>query len=105
MHIARNYVIHSSGTPHTYVRVEDRQLRRHTQKAKRLICKCAMISDELFVLLTVHTLRIERKPLLILSSIESSSRSEEGCGGQEMTPELLNKAFSAKATLQIWKTT
>ena len=31
-------------------------------------------------------------PLLSLLSIKSSSGSEEGSGGQQMTPELLNKA-------------
>ena len=55
-----------------------------------------MISDKLS--LTVRTLPVEKKSLLALLSIESSSGSEEGHGGQQMTPELLNKAFSAKAT-------
>jgi hypothetical protein len=38
--------------------------------------------------------------LLSVSSIESSSRSEEGGGDQQMSPELLNnlKAFSTKST-------
>ena len=47
--------------------------------------------------LTVHTLHIERKPLRSLLSIESLSGSEEGSAVQQMMPELLNKAFSAKA--------
>jgi hypothetical protein len=38
------------------------------------------------------------KRLLSLSSIESSSRSEEGSGGQQISPELVNKAFSMKST-------
>jgi hypothetical protein len=38
------------------------------------------------------------KRSLSLSSIESSSRGEEGSGGQQMLPELLNKAFSTKCT-------
>ena len=38
------------------------------------------------------------KRLLSPSSIESSTRSEEGSGGQQMSPELLNKAFSTKST-------
>jgi hypothetical protein len=33
-------------------------------------------------------------------SIESSPGSEKGSSGQQMTPELLNEAFSAKVTLQ-----
>jgi len=38
------------------------------------------------------------KPSLFLLTIESSLRSQEGCGGQKITPQLLNEAFSAKAT-------
>jgi hypothetical protein len=39
------------------------------------------------------------KQSLSLSSIESSSRSEESSGGQQMSPELLNnKVFSMKST-------
>jgi hypothetical protein len=34
------------------------------------------------------------KLLLSLSLIEISSRSEEGRGGQQMPPEVLNKVFS-----------
>jgi hypothetical protein len=30
--------------------------------------------------------------------IESLSRSEEGSGGQQMSPELLNEVFSTKST-------
>jgi hypothetical protein len=41
------------------------------------------------------------KRSLSLSSIESSSRSEEGSGGQQMSPELLNKAFLTKSTQYI----
>ena len=33
-------------------------------------------------------------PLLSLFSIENWSRSEEGRGGQQMSPELSNKVFS-----------
>jgi hypothetical protein len=35
---------------------------------------------------------------LSVSSIKSSSRGEEGGGDQQMSPELLNKAFSTKST-------
>jgi hypothetical protein len=35
---------------------------------------------------------------LSVSSIESSSRGEEGGGDQQMSPELLNEAFSTKST-------
>jgi hypothetical protein len=44
--------------------------------------------------LAIYTLRVEKKPLLSLLSIES----EEGGGDQQMTPELLIEAFSAKST-------
>ena len=37
-------------------------------------------------------------------SIESSSRSKEGHGGQQMSPELLNETFSMKSTqFRPWK--
>ena len=45
----------------------------------------------------MHTLYVEKKPLLSLLSIESWSGSEEGGGDKQMTPELLNKAFSMKS--------
>jgi hypothetical protein len=61
-----------------------------------------MISYEsvvLFVLsLAIHTLRVEKKSLLSLFSIESAPGSEKSGGEQQMMPELLNKAFSAKFT-------
>jgi hypothetical protein len=72
--------------------------QQFVQKAKKLICQCATISDEpvvfLDLLLAIYTLRVEKKPLLSLLSIES----EEGGGDQQMTPELLIEAFSAKST-------
>ena len=43
---------------------------------------------------------VEKKPSLSLLSIRSSPESEESSGDQQMTPELLNKMFSAKATRQ-----
>jgi hypothetical protein len=46
--------------------------------------------------LTIHTLRVEKKSLLSPLSIESSPGSEKGGSGQQMTPEVLNEAFSAK---------
>ena len=69
------------------------------QKAKKLFCQSATISDEpVILLLTILTLQVEKKPLLSLLSIESSPGSEEGSCDQQMTPELLNEAFSVKAT-------
>jgi hypothetical protein len=47
-----------------------------------------------------HTLRVEKKPLLSLLSIESSSGNQEGGGDQQMMPKLLNEEFSAKVTRQ-----
>jgi hypothetical protein len=43
---------------------------------------------------------LKKKPLLSLLSIENLPRSEEGGSDQQMTPELLKEAFSAKATQQ-----
>jgi hypothetical protein len=72
--------------------------QQFAQKAKKLIHQCATISDEPVVFLdrslAIYTLRIEKKPLLSLLSIES----EEGGSDQQMTPELLIKAFSGKST-------
>ena len=45
--------------------------------------------------LNVNTFWVGKKPLLSLLSTE---RSEEGSGGQQMTPEPLNEAFSVKDT-------
>ncbi len=71
--------------------------QQFAQKAKKLIRQCATISDEPVVFmdlsLAIYTLRVDKKPLLSLLSIES----EEGGGDQQMTPELLIKAFSAKS--------
>jgi hypothetical protein len=44
--------------------------------------------------LAIYTVRVEKKPLLSLLSIGS----EEGGDDQQMTPELLIEAFSAKST-------
>ena len=60
-----------------------------------MICNESVKLQELS--LELHTTNLEMKPSLSLSSIESSSRSEEGHGGQQMSPELLNEAFSAKS--------
>ena len=64
-----------------------------------------MTSDESVelqeLLLELHTNLLEMKRLLSLSSSESSTRSE-GHGGQKMSPELLNKAFSTKSTQCIY---
>ena len=48
------------------------------------------------LLLTVHALCVERKPLLSLLCIDSLSGSEESGSGQRMTPELLNKVIQRK---------
>jgi hypothetical protein len=45
-----------------------------------------------------YSLRIDKKSLLSPLSIESSPGSKKGGGGQQMTPELLNEAFSVNAT-------
>ena len=46
----------------------------------------------------MHTLCIEKNPFQSPLSIERSLWSEEGGGDQQMTVELLNEAFSEKAT-------
>ena len=65
-----------------------------------------MTSDESVELqelsLELHTNLLEMKRLLSLSSSENSTRSEEGRGGQRISPELLNKAFSTKSTQCIY---
>jgi hypothetical protein len=73
--------------------------QQFAQKATKLIRQCATISDApvvfLDLLLAVYTLRVQKKPLLLsCPSIES----EESGGAQQMTPELLIEAFSAKST-------
>ncbi len=64
-----------------------------------------MIRDEPVVLLNlslaIHTVRVEKKPLLSLLFIKSSSGSEERGGDLQMMPELLNGVFSAKSTQYI----
>ena len=63
-------------------------------------------SDESVVLqnlsLNVHTLRLKKNSLLFLLSIESSSESVEGSGGNAITFE--RSVFSEIHTLQICKT-
>ena len=44
----------------------------------------------------MHSLRVEMKLLLSLSSIERSLESKEGNNDQQMTPEVLNEAFQRK---------
>ena len=72
------------------------------KKAKKLLCPSAMVSDDSSILLdlqlTILTLQVEKKPLLSLLSIGSSPVSEKGGRDQQIKPELLNEAFSAKAT-------
>ena len=50
----------------------------------------------------LHTYLLEMKRVLSLSSSKSSTRNKEGRGGQKMSPELLNKAFSTKSTQCIY---
>ena len=53
------------------------------------------------LLLDTNTIFVEKKLLLSLLSTESWLGSEEGSGGQQMTPELSNEVFSAKSTQYI----
>jgi hypothetical protein len=48
--------------------------------------------------LDLYATNLEMKRSLTLSLVESSSRSKEDSGGQQVSPELLNKAFSTKST-------
>ena len=48
--------------------------------------------------LDLHTNLLEMKWLLSLLLIDSSTTSKEGNSGQQMSAELLNKAFSTKPT-------
>ena len=51
------------------------------------------------VSLDLHTSLVEKKPSLSLLSMENLiSGSEKGNRGQQMRQELLNEAFSVKAT-------
>ena len=74
------------------------------KKPSRVSCYSSVFSDKSIVLykLTQALLAtfVEKKSSLSRMSIESSSGSEEGSGDLRMTPELLNEAFSAKATRQ-----
>ena len=48
--------------------------------------------------LKLHTLYLEKSPVLFVLSIKNFSESMEGSGGKQMTPKLENKVFSAKST-------
>ena len=51
-----------------------------------------------------HTTNLEMKQSLYLSSIESSSKSEEGNGGQQMPPKRFEQSnFSEIHTIHIYK--
>ena len=52
----------------------------------------------------MHILRLEKKPLLSHLVTESSSGSEEGSGGQQMTPNFLESIVNKSHTIQILKT-
>ena len=64
-----------------------------------------MFSDESIELwnlsLDLLTSRLEKKLSLSLLFTESSSRSEEGSGDQQMSPYLSNKVFLTKFTQYI----
>ena len=70
------------------------------KKAKKLGSVLALFSDESINLwelsLDMHTLCVEKKPFLSPLSIERLLGSEKGGGDQQMIPELLKEAFSAK---------
>lgn len=73
---------------------------QHAQK--KLNSSFALNSDESVVLqelsLNVHTLSLEKNPLLFLLSIESSSGSLASNTGKQITAELSKKSFSVKST-------
>ena len=90
MHIARNCAMHSCTTC----------ARPAGQQAKKLSSSIVLNSDESAVAqklsLNVHTIGIEKNPVLLVISVERSSGSVEGSSGKQMTPELLNEAFLVK---------
>ena len=71
---------------------------------KKLVHRCVTVSDEPVILLdlwlAIHIpFELKRNSLLIC--IESLPERKDDGGDQQVTPELLNKMFSAKATCQI----
>ena len=62
----------------------------------------APVSDQMVVFwelqLDMHALCVEKKLVLSHLSIETSLGSKEGDSDQQMMPQLLNEAFSVKAT-------
>ena len=48
--------------------------------------------------LKLHTLYLEKSPLLFILFIENMSESIEGSGCKQMMPKVENEAFSAKST-------
>ena len=60
-------------------------------------CKFIVASLVRELSLVVHTSLLEMKPSSSLLFIDSWSRSEKGRGGQLMSSELSNKAFSMKS--------
>ena len=88
---------------HTYVWYNRRACAPAQQiKAKKLSRLVAIlvrsVTSQLELSLSLHTSLVEKKPSPFLLSIESSSWSQEGSGGQKIISELLNEAFSAKVT-------
>ena len=67
---------------------------QRVHKDKKAVAKSTVTSDQLQeLLLDLHTRLVEKKPSLSHMSVKSSSRSREARGGQQMSLELLNKAF------------
>ena len=79
--------------------------RISTDEVKRLSGESTVFSDKSVelqdLLLDLPTSLLEQKPSLSLLFTKSSSRSKEGRGDQQMSPELLNRAFSKKSTQYI----
>ena len=97
MHIACTYVMRSSTTSHAHA--SSAETLEESQEACLLMCYdqwwVSCVSGA--VANCTHSLRW-KKPLLSLLSNGSSLGSEEGSGDQQIMTNLLNEAFSAKAT-------
>ena len=96
--ITRYYAIEQTTCMHVYARVCLVSRISTHMKRSRSLARLAMFSDESVefqeLLLDLPTCLLEKKPSLSLLFTKSSSRSEEGRGDQQMSPELLNKVIS-----------